>query len=117
MYDIREVIVKNGPHERSVWVIDFEDPSMDIIGEFLMTDASMMDYQVLDELNDVLSGTKSDSKFNGNRCILHINGQQTKIEDLFVGLFDDFHTFESCKINTEELRDLIVLWRKQTKAE
>lgn len=114
MYDIREVIVKNGPHERSVWVIDFDDPKMDIIGEFLMTDAPMMSYRVLDDLNDVLSGEKTEATFSGNRCSVNIHRKRTVIEDLFVGLFHEFDTFASCEIDTNELKDLIIMWREQT---
>lgn len=56
MYEIREVIIKKGVTERSVWVIDFDDPSFEIIGEYLMTDAKLMNYQVLDQMAEVLSG-------------------------------------------------------------
>jgi|SRR5690625_421722 len=117
MYEIREVIVKNGDFERSIWVINFEDSKYDIVGEFLMTDAPMMSYRILEDLKDVLTGKREEATVNGNRCSLRINKECTYIEDLFDGLFEDFDTYSPAHIGTKELRDLIYMWKETTEKE
>ncbi|HLS36248.1 MAG TPA: hypothetical protein VK061_08430 [Bacillota bacterium] len=114
MYEIREVMITQGKEERSVWVIDFHDEKYEIISEFLMTDAPMMDYHILTDLEEVLRNDKKENKVSGNRCFLHIKKDFTYIEDLFDGLFDDFETYPSVEVETNILKDLIVMWREKT---
>lgn len=117
MYEIREVLVRNGEHERSILVINFQDAKYDIVGEYLMTDAPMMNYRILEDIDQVLSGEKDELIINGNRCSLQIQGEKTYIEDLFDGLFEDFDTYDSLSLPTEELRELISMWREKTEEE
>lgn len=114
MYKIREVTLKNGPKEKNVLVIDFDDPDMQIVGEFLMADAPLLHWQILREMEQVLAGEKQVATSSGNRCNLTIRPASTIISDLFVGM-DDVDVYPSYEIDTEELRDLIVMWFQNSK--
>lgn len=114
MYEIREVIVKNGDMERSIWVINFKDSKYDILGEFLMTDASMMSYRILLDFEEVLSGVRDQVTVSGNRCSLYITREFTRLEDMFDGLFEDFDTYEAVEVETTFLKDLIEMWKART---
>ena len=113
MYHFREVVFKNEPTERKALVIEFDDPKMGIVGEFLMTDSSLLNYSVLDDLDKVLSGERDYIESSGNRCALEIKKDKTLMTDLFEGLFDGFDTFPMYEINTQELKDLIVMWKEK----
>jgi len=108
MYKIREVTLKNGPKERNVLVIDFDDPDMQIVGEFLMADASMLQGKILQEIDFVLNNGKSITS-NGNRCSLDVRPDTTIISDLFSGM-TGVDAYPAYEIETEKLRDLIVMW-------
>lgn len=113
MYTLREVVLKNGPHERKSLVIDFTDPNMDVVGEFLMTDASLLNYEVLRLIDHVLSRHKIEERISGNRCSLTITAAYTRIEDLFVDMFEDVQTYPTYDIETTLLKNLIHMWKKE----
>lgn len=113
MYEIKEITLKNKNTEKKRLIIEFNDPEMAILGEFLMADAGMLDYRVLDQINFVLAGSSTVEKFSGNRTSLTIERTDTKIEDLFESLFDDFNPFEVVEMNTVKLRDLILTWKEK----
>lgn len=115
MYQIKEVILHNKSIERKVLIIEFEDPRLNIVGEFLMTDASLVDYSVVDEIAAVLAGQKDYAESGGNRCLLEIKADYTIISDLLEGMFDGFDTFESYQMETKQLLDLIIIWKKALK--
>lgn len=113
MYQIREVILKNGQVERKRLVIEFSDPAQAIVGAFLMTDASLLNYSVLDDLNKVLAKESDYVESSGNRCCLEIRVDKTHLVDLFDGLFTDVDTFPSYEMKTKELRDLVLMWKEK----
>jgi hypothetical protein len=113
MYQINEIILKNKQIERKRFVIEFIDPAQAIVGEFLMTDSSLLNYSVLDDLNKVLSEKSDYIEFSGNRCSLEIRSDKTLIEDLFEGMFANFDTLPAYKIETKTLRDLVVMWKEK----
>src|SRR5699024_8096036 len=90
MYHIREVILKSEQAERKRLIIEFIDPAQAIVGEFLMMDASMLNFSVLEDLNKVLSKESKYIESSGNRCYLKINPEKTRLEDLYEGLYTDF---------------------------
>lgn len=109
MYHIRPVVLKNGPIERTRLVIDFDDPNMKIVGEFLMADAPLLRGQILQDIHQVLTGNKSVVTSNGNRCALTIRPHATVITDLFEGM-DGVQAYPPYEIDTNTLRELIVMW-------
>lgn len=111
MYQFKEVELKNKHQNKKVLAIEFKDQDMDIVAEFLMTDASLLDYGVLTQVDQVLAGNSKRKVSNGNRYGLVIERNTTKIEDLFEDLFDDFNTYEPYEMSTVKLRELIVMWR------
>lgn len=113
MYQIREVTLKNKHEERKRLVIEFEDPAQAIVGEFLMTDASLLNYSVLEDLNKVIAKECTNLESSGNRCFLKIKPDKTYLEDLFEGLFTDVDTLPPYEINTKKLRDLVVMWKEK----
>lgn len=113
MYHIREVILKSEHAERKRLIIEFKDPAQAIVAEFLMTDASLLNFSVLDDLNKVITGESDYLESSGNRCFLKIEPHKTYLEDLFEGLYTDFNTYPPYEIDTAELRDLVVMWKEK----
>lgn len=109
MYEFREVTMKNGLYKRKTLAIDFENPKMAIVGEFLMTDATLLSGKVIVEIDLVLLGEKEVNVVSGNRCGLEIRSDKTIITDLFDDIEDTLQ-YESFTISTIELRELIVMW-------
>lgn len=115
MYKFKEVTLKNGPKEKKVLVIHFDDAEMEIVGEFLMADARLLRGQVLQKMELVLAGEKDVMESSGNRCSLTIKADVTKITDLFEGM-DGVDWYPSYEINTRKLRELIVMWLEKLDA-
>lgn len=113
MYHFREMKLKSSSIEKKVLVIEFTDPKKAIVAEFLMTDASLISYEVLDIIEDVLSGTSNYKTFSGNRCSLEINKDTTQIEDLLTDVFEGFDTYPAYEINTIRLKELIIVWKNE----
>lgn len=109
MYEIKEITLKNGETERNELVIEFTDPKMAIIGEFLMADASLLDTLVVKEIDRVLAGETDMIVSGGNRCRLVIKAEQTRISDLLEG-YEDVETLPAYTIDTNELKLLIMMW-------
>lgn len=115
LYQLKEVILKNGTHERKRLVIEFLDPNMAIVGEFLMTDANLLQGQILMEIDKVLSEEEPSITSTGNRCALEIKRHKTVIEDLFAGM-DEVDALPTYEIDTKELKNLILMWREKLEA-
>ncbi|MGM8365962.1 hypothetical protein ACLIBG_10855 [Virgibacillus sp. W0181] len=115
MYQLKEKILKNNGREKKVLVIQFDKQEMDIVGEFLMTDASLLHYQVLDELASVLAGEKKNAYFVGNRCSLIIRKEKTRVEDLLEEMGSDVDSLSPVEMNTLKLKNLIEMWRREIK--
>lgn len=113
MYQIREVVLKNEQVKRKRLIIEFDDPAKAIVGEFLMADASLLNFSVLDDLNKVLTGKHNYIESSGHRCSLEIRSDQTLIEDLFEDMYENFETLPAYEIDTKELRDLVVSWKEK----
>lgn len=111
MYHFKEIELENKNMKKTVLAIEFEAEDMAIVAEFLMTDASLLDYKVLSQIDRVLAGTSRIEHANGNRYGLVIKRDMTRMEDLFEDLFDDFQTYPAYEISTVKLRELIVSWR------
>ncbi|TQS75368.1 hypothetical protein DX933_06550 [Ornithinibacillus gellani] len=115
MYQIKEVVLRNQHHEKNILVIEFDQPEMAIVGEFLMTDAALADHAALNEINQVLSGEKTTAEFSGNRCALSIGQDTTTITDLFDAA-DGIPVYNDYEIKTDTLRGLIRMWLDKLQA-
>lgn len=109
MYQFKEVTLKNASKERKVLVIEFSDPKMAIVGEFLMADAPLIEGEILQKIEAVLAGDKVMVQSTGNRCALEIKADMTIISDLFEGM-DGVDSYPTFQIETEILRELIIIW-------
>lgn len=112
LYTFREVILKNESYERKRLVIDFSKKDMAIVGEFLMSDAHLVNGKVLKEINDVIAGKKETILSSGNRCAWEIHADTTIISDLFVDM-DGVQSYAAYEIETPELKRLIEIWLKK----
>lgn len=106
VYEIKEVTLKNANHEKKRHVIEFYDKQMDIIGEFIMTDVSLLDNKLVDEITDVLEGKTAVIEGSGNRTAWYITPETTVIEDLFV----EMDGLDPSEINTKRLLEIIQDW-------
>lgn len=116
MYHFKEIELKNKDQTKKRLIIEFTENDMEIVADYLMSDASLLDYSVLSQIDQVLSGLSKHEESNGNRYSLVIKRDTTTITDLFADLYDDFDAYESYEINTVKLRELIAMWRDETQA-
>jgi|SRR5690625_545307 len=115
LYQIKEITLTNGPKERKRSTIIFDDPKMQIVGEFLMTDAPMIQGEILRDMEQVISGEKEAIEVNGNRFFVTMKDDVTKIEDLFTGM-DGVETYPAYTMQTKELKELVEMWLRKIKA-
>ena len=114
MYSIEEKTLQTGPHQKKVYVITFHDPKQAILGEFLMTDAPLLNYQILGKIEQVLTGECAEVTSSGQRTSLVMKKNTTRIEDMFVDLYPDLTTYPAYTIETVQLKELIQMWREKT---
>lgn len=114
MYHIREVVLKSKTHIKKRPVIEFDDSEKAIVGEFLMVDAPLDDWDALDAISEVLDGKVSKRHMSGNRCKTVMTAEKTYICDLFSEA-EGVPVFSDCMIETETLRELMVMWKKEVK--
>lgn len=110
MYEFRKVSIQNGTHQRTVLAMDFQNPEMAIVSEFLMSDANLLHTQILADIAAVQAGVSSMVEISGNRCALQIKKDTILITDLFEDMFDDADTLAPYEIGTEELKRLIKIY-------
>jgi|SRR5690625_6159994 len=118
MYELKTVTVhgKGKQQKKDVLVAEVSDERFAIIGAFLMTDAPLMNYAVLKRIDAVLTGEETESTFSGNRCSVTIKPDVSELEDLFAGMGDDVPAYETCEIETERVKDVILKWKKDKEA-
>lgn len=110
MFEITVKTLKHGDRQRKRLMIQFTDPNLEIIAEFLMTDAELLERKILRELEDVLSARQTTAQFSGNRTNIKMNKQITEITDLFFGLDDNMETYQAVEIDTEKFKNIIDEW-------
>jgi len=110
MYQYREVMLGNRKKDKGILVIEFDDPQMKIVGEFLMADGALLGESLLHDMKEVLGGRKPEIKVSGNRCGLHIQKETTIINDLLSDLYHDMTGLEAYTIETSLLKNLLEEW-------
>lgn len=118
MYNLKKVPLKNskGEEEDNVLVIEFTDPEMAIIGEFLMTDAPLHNFAVLQVIEEILEQKIPPQIINGNRCSLEVGKNKAVIKDMLINFFEGVQTYPSYTIETNKLRELIEMWKRELEA-
>lgn len=111
MYEIREIELKNDKHVKRRLVITFEDPQEEIIGVFLMSDAPMYQFELIGDLEAVLSGQREPFVQAGNRCEIEVGVKETVISDLFAHMVEDA-AMPSVTLKTEKLLQYIKMWQE-----
>ena len=112
MYHIREIALKNKHQIKKRLVIEFDNPDMKIVGEFLMVDAPLHEWSVLQDVDRVLNKVVPSKHFSGNRCGLDIMPDKTYLYDTFADK-EGVSAYSDYKMDTVKLRELILMWRKQ----
>lgn len=108
-FEFGEITFKSG--NKSL-IIKMLDPKKYLIATFLMSDIQGGDPSyALEEIDAVLEGKKEYAELNGNVCGVEIHKDKTQIYD---NLADD-GMGEWCEINTEDLKELIIIWANKVK--
>lgn len=110
MYQIKEVTLQHGKHTRSRLIIEFDEPKYAILSEFLMTDAPMLQRELMKEVKEVLERQRKVVKGSGNRTSWNISEQQAVIEDLFTYMDQATPSYPTCTIETSKLYDIMFEW-------
>lgn len=78
-----------------------------VVTDFLFSDVQGSSGEFfLNEIDPVLSGKEKRRIVSGNVCVLEIRKRKTKIDCEFA----NFGKGASCKIETKELKELLLLW-------
>lgn len=112
MYAIKEITLQQGQHERKRSVITFKEREKQIVGEFLMSDAPMLEFAIIQDIDIVLRGEESYILRSGNRCSVKITKDRTYIEDLYTDLYEGLHTYAPYEMDTNEVLSLVHMWKK-----
>lgn len=110
MYQIKEVTLQHGKHTRSRLIIEFDEPKYAILSEFLMTDAPMLQRELMKEVKEVLERQRKVVKGSGNRTSWNISEQQAVIEDLFTYMNQTIPSYPTSRIETSKLYDIMFEW-------
>lgn len=84
---------------------------IELVSTFLGSDVQSDGRWFLDVIDKVLSGQEEYQEFGGNVCVLQIFRNKTKVLD---SLADD-GIGSCCEIETNELKELIILWLTEQK--
>lgn len=112
MYEIREIELKNGDYTKKRLVIMFKDVGYEIVGTFLMSDAPMFQFELIEDIGAVLAGKRESFTQAGNRCHITVGVGETVIEDLFAEDAPDV-SMETATVNTRKLLEWMKMWRKE----
>src|SRR5690625_2433719 len=110
MYQIKEVTLQHGKHTRRRLVIEFDESKYAILSEFLMSDAPMLQRELMKEVKEVLECQRKAVKGSGNRTSWSINEEQAVIEDLFTYMDQNIPSYPTCIIETSKLYDIMFEW-------
>src|SRR5699024_91320 len=114
MYHIREVDLKSKTHIKKRPVVEFDDSEKAIVGEFLMVDVPLDDWDAWDAIREVRAGKVAQRNMSGNHCNIVMTAEKTYIYYLFSEA-EGVPVFSDCMIETETLRELMVMWKKEVK--
>ncbi|WP_245831719.1 hypothetical protein [Oceanobacillus senegalensis] len=108
-YKFDEMVFKSG--NKSL-IIKMEDPDKYLVATFLMSDIQGGDPSyAINEMDEVIKGKKEYGELHGNVCGLEIQKEKTRVYD---NVADD-GIGDWCEIDTQELRDLIIIWSNKLK--
>lgn len=110
MYQLKIIQLQQGEQKRERLVIEFDDPNMVIVAEFLMADAPLIKGKIATEIAQVLSGESPPIKTSGNRCAVEIKQDVTTISDLFADLDEDVAVLPTAVLETSQVQQLIQEW-------
>jgi len=110
VYQYREVKLTNRSAEKGILVIEFDDPAMQVIGEFLMADGSLLGDTVLQEIEAIHQGEKQEAQLSGNRCGIVLTKTATTINDLLLERYEDVTGGPEYTIDTETFRKILTEW-------
>lgn len=109
-YVINEIELTNKTNSRKRLVIEFANPSYAILAEFLMSDAPLMSWRIIQDIGNVISGKQESFENSGNRTHIHVTKEETNITDLFSGMFDEEVIYKPVTIETKKLLQIISEW-------
>lgn len=104
-YTFREVNLRNNT---KCLAIDLPK-EITVVIDFLLSDVSYIDTFFLKSIDSVLSGKKKLLQVSGNACVLVIKKDWTTVSCEFA----NFGEGDSCEIETDELRELILIWQEE----
>lgn len=81
---------------------------INVVMDFLTSDVSCINTFFLESIDLVLSGSEKTRTVSGNACVLEIGKDRTTVSCEFA----NFGEGDSCEIETDELRELILIWQE-----
>jgi len=106
IYQIKTVTLTHKNIEKKRLVITFNDQSYELVADYLMADAPLLSFEIIQVIEAVLNGQNKAAKWAGNRTELTINPDTSIIEDLF-------EQKEAISVETNWLYEMTVLWQNQ----
>jgi len=110
LYKVREIELKNKNQTIKRLIIEFEDSACAILAEYLMVDAPLLNWKVINEMDAVLNERKKETQLSGNRTLITVNNLETKIEDLLAGMVDESDKLPTVVIETDAFHHILINW-------
>lgn len=111
-YEIKEIELQNKNKIRPRLIITFADSNYELLGEWLMVDAPLFNWHVLDKIQKVLANEKEKFQSSGNRTSITITKDKTIIEDLLASIVDDGDLLATVVLDTVEFQGVLLQWYK-----
>ena len=107
-YNIKEV--RYGKN-KMIYVPVFEEPSLQIFEEFLLTEVKSFKKQILDTIEKAEANPGEVIEFAGNACILHIHNGSVRIESNI----DEAEIGDPVNLKFDDFVSVVNSWIKDTK--
>ncbi|HLS23029.1 MAG TPA: hypothetical protein VK037_03825 [Pseudogracilibacillus sp.] len=108
-YSIKEITLQRGERRKKRKVIQFDDPNLTLLEEFLMVDAPLRNWQILNEFEQIKRVKQGTITYTGNRTTVTVTPTNTTIEDAL----DVFNGENTVEIETDQLYKLLKTWQKE----
>lgn len=115
-YEIKEIQLRNKDTYRKRLIIEFADKSLNILAEFLMVDAPLLNWRIIKDVEGVLSNKKERIQLAGNRTKITVTKKETIIEDLYEDLSDYENKLQQVTLHTAEFQSILQHWHEETTA-
>lgn len=115
MYHFQELTLQRSGIEKKRLVIQFEDESMAIVAQFLMTEVGSNGATFIDKMVSVEKEQIPKFEGTGNLFAWHVTKETSIIEDVYYDAEEQIG-YKPIELKTTDLKEFITVWTKTYEA-